>query len=225
VGSRPVPPSSKRTTVRGRTADRGAYDRSTINAILDEGVVCHVGFVEDGEPFVIPMSYARVDDTLYFHGALAGRAMGALGSRGTVCVEVTIVDGLKFGRPPISHGINYRSVVVFGPGREVTDRAEKMAALKAIMEHLMPGRWADIRQTTDGEVAATAVAAVSIAEASAKTSSGPPAEDDEETSRCVWAGTLPLRLSALKPVPAPDQDPKVPAPEYLKDYGRGGTSG
>ena len=213
-------PPSERATVRGRAADRGVYDRAAINAILDEGLVCHVGFVEDGEPFVIPMSHARVGDALHIHGSRAGRTMRVLTSGEPVCVEVTIVDGVVLGRPPVQHGMNYRSVVLFARGRRVTGHDEKLAALKAIMEHIIPGRWDDVRAPTDREVAATMVAAIPVDEASAKVRSGPPAEDDE-TSRGIWAGVLPLRLSALDPVPAPRLGADVPVPEYLKHYRRG----
>jgi len=201
------------------------YDRAVINAILDEGVVCHVGFVEDGNPFVIPMSYARDGDTLYFHGSRASRTMRVLTSGEPVCGEVTIVDGVVLGRTAVYHSVNYRSVVLFGRGREVTGHDEKLAALEAIMEHIVPGRWADLRAPTHGEVTATMVAAVALDEASAKIRSGPAAEDDEEGSRGVWAGVLPLRLSALEPVPAPRLGADVPVPEYLERYRRGASGG
>lgn len=218
-------PPSERATVRGRTAQRGTYDRAVINSILDEGTVCHVGFVQDENPFVVPMSYARAGDELYFHGSPGGRIMHVLTSGEPVCVEVTIVDGIVLGRSPVYHGKNYRSVVVFGRGREVTGDDEKAAALKAIMEHVAPGRWADVRVPTEGEVAATMIAAVRTDEASAKTRPGPPAEDDDGASHGLWAGVLPLRLSALEPAPAPGQAAEVPVPGYLADYRRGSSGG
>ena len=218
-------PPSERATVRGRTAQRGTYDRAVIDSILDEGVVCHVGFVQDEGPFVVPMSYARTGDELYFHGSPASRIMHVLTSGEPVCVEVTIVDGIVLGRSPVYHGMNYRSVVLFGRGREVTGDDEKVAALRAIMEHIAPGRWADVRAPTEGEVAATIVAAVRTDEASAKIRSGPPAEDDGGASHDLWAGVLPLSLSGLEPTPAPGQAAEVPVPGYLADYRRGSSGG
>ena len=218
-------PPSERATVRGSTAQRGAYDRTVIDSILDEGVVCHVGFVEGGDPFIVPMSYARAGDELYFHGSPASRIMHVLTSGEPVCVEVTIVDGIVLGRSPVHHGMNYRSVVLFGTGSEVTRDDEKVAALKAIMEHVAPGRWADVRAPTDGEVAATIVAAVRTDEASAKIRSGPPAEGGGGASHGLWAGVLPLRFSALEPIPAPGQAVEVPVPGYLADYRRGSSGG
>ena len=216
-----TPPPSERSTVRGRTAQRGVYDRAVINAILDEGLVCHVGFVEDGDPFVIPMSYARVGNALYFHGSPGSRTMSALTSGEPLCVEVTVVDGVVLGRSPVHHGMNYRSVVIFGSGREVTGHEKKLAALEAIMEHVTPGRWADVRAPTAGEVAATTIAAVPLDETSAKVRSGPPTEDAEEESQGAWAGVLPLRLCARDPVPDPQLAAGIPVPEYLKRYRRG----
>ncbi|NQU97185.1 MAG: pyridoxamine 5'-phosphate oxidase family protein [Chloroflexi bacterium] len=216
-------PPSERATVRGRTARRSTYDRAVIDSILDEGVVCHVGFVQDEDPFVVPMSYARAGDKLYFHGGRGGRIMRVLTSGEPVCLEVTIVDGIVLGRSPVYHGMNYRSVVLFGRGREVTGDDEKVVALKAIMEHIAPGRWADVRAPTEGEVAATLIAAVRTDEASAKIRSGPPAEEDGGASPGLWAGVLPLRLSALEPVPAPAQTAEVPFPGYLADYRRGSS--
>ena len=216
-------PPSERATVRGRTAQNAVYDRAAIDAILDEGMVCHVGFVEDGEPFVIPMSYARVGGALYVHGSRAGRTMRVLASGDPICLEVTIVDGLVLGPIPTFHGVNYRSVVLFGSGREVTDPEERLAALKAILDHTIPGRWADLRQPTPDEVAAAAVAAIPIDEASAKVRSGPPVEDDAEASQGVWTGVLPLRLSALDPIPAPTLGPDIPVPEYVQHYRRGSS--
>ena len=216
-----TPPPSPRATVRGRTAQRGVYDRAAINAILDESLVCHVGFVEDGNPFVIPMSYARVGNALYFHGSRASRTMSALTSGEPICVEVTVVDGVVLGRSPVHHSMNYRSVVIFGRGREITSQKDKLAALKAIMEHVIPGRRSDVREPTRGEVAATTIAAVALDEASAKVRSRPPAEDAEGESRGVWAGVLPLRLSAFEPVASPHLDAGTPVPEYLKHYRRG----
>jgi len=217
-------PSSKRVTVKGRTADRGVYDRAAIDAILDEALVCHVGFVHDGQSVVVPMSHARCGDVLYFHGAPSSRTMRVLVSGAPVCIEVTLLDGIVLGALPGSHGVNYRSVVVFGSGREVANSREKIVALNAIMDHHIPGRRADLPELTDCDVGSTAVAAVSIDEASAKKRSGPPATVGENADTAVWTGVLPLRLSALDPVPLPDRhDEDVPIPAYLMSYGRRGS--
>ena len=224
VDSNAMPPS-ERTTVRGRAARRGVYDRAVINAILDEGIVCHIGFVQDGTPFVIPMSYARSGTTLYIHGAPKGRAMQVLASGRPVCAEVTVVDGVVLGAIPTFHGMNYRSVVLFGRGREVTASGEKLAALEAIMEHIIPGRLADLPAPAPNEVAATMVAAVSIDEASAKIRSGPPAGEDETAPAVIWTGVLPLQLSTLDPIPSPSPGADIPVPDYLKPCRRGSSAG
>ena len=208
-----------RSTIR-RLPKRGHYERATVHAILDEGFVCHVGFVHEGQPFVIPTAYARVDDVLYLHGARASRMLKALGAGGEVCVTVTLVDGLVLARSAFHHSINYRSVVVFGRAREVTDEAEKRAALRAFTEHVAPGRWAEVREPNESELAATAVIALPLEEASAKVRVGPPVDDEEDYALKVWAGELPLRMTTSEPV----ADPRLPAgiepPPHVREYDR-----
>ncbi len=209
-----------RTTLR-RLPKRGSFERETVNGILDEGFVCHVGFVVDGQPFVIPTAYGRRGDVLYIHGARASRMQKALAAGGEVCLTVTLVDGLVLARSAFHHSINYRSVVVFGRARVVEDEAEKNAALEAFTEHVMPGRWADVRWPTRQELAATTVLAIRLSEASAKVRTGPPVDDEEDYALDVWAGVVPLRLAAG----APEADPLLPRgvepPAYAKNYSRG----
>jgi uncharacterized protein len=208
-----------RSAVR-RLAKRGNYERATVNAILDEGFVCHVGFILDEQPFVIPTAYARVNDVLYLHGARASRMLKALGAGGEVCVTVTLVDGLVLARSAFHHSINYRSVVVFGRAREVVDETEKRAAMHAFTEHVAPGRWAEVREPNESELAATTVVALPLGEASAKVRVGPPVDDEEDYARAVWAGELPLKIVAGEPVP----DPRLPAgiepPAHVRNYER-----
>jgi nitroimidazol reductase NimA-like FMN-containing flavoprotein (pyridoxamine 5'-phosphate oxidase superfamily) len=210
---------TERSTVR-RLAKRGHYERATVNAILDEGFVCHVGFVLEGQPFVIPTAYARVGDVLYLHGARASRMLKALGAGGEVCVTVTLVDALVLARSAFHHSINYRSVVVFGRAREVADEAEKRAALRAFTEHVAPGRWAEVRAPNESELAATTVVALPLAEASAKVRTGPPIDDEEDYALAVWAGELPLRIAAGEPVPDPRLPVGIEPPAYVRDYER-----
>ncbi|MBM3956779.1 MAG: pyridoxamine 5'-phosphate oxidase family protein [Gemmatimonadetes bacterium] len=206
-----------RATVR-RRPERASYDPAAINAILDEALVCHVGFVQDGEPFVIPMSYARAGATLYFHGARAGRTMQALAGGGPVCIAVTLVDGIVLGATATDHSVNYRSAILFGTGRKVTDPDEKLAALKAIMEHNVPGRWADVSGPSGAELDGTAVAAVSVSEASAKVRSGPPAAGSPSAG--TWTGVLPLKLCAGTPVADPRVDRATRPPSCLRAWRR-----
>ena len=210
-------PTTARTTLR-RLPKRGAFDRETVYGILDEGFVCHVGFVVDGQPFVIPTAYGRKGDVLYIHGARASRMQKALAAGADVCVTVTLVDGLVLARSAFHHSINYRSVVVFGRPREVASGEEKSAALEAFTEHVMPGRWADVRWPTAQELAATTVLAIRLSEASAKVRTGPPVDDEEDYALPVWAGVLPLAVSAG----APEADPRLPSgtpvPAYVEQF-------
>lgn len=208
-----------RNTVK-RLPQRGHYERETVNAILDEGFICHVGFVLDGQPFIIPTGYARAGDTLYLHGSRASRMLRALRAGVDLCVTVTLVDGLVLARSAFHHSINYRSVVVFGRARAVEDEAEKLAALRAFTEQVVPGRWVNAREPNRQELNATTVLAVALTEASAKVRTGPPVDDEEDYALAVWAGELPLSLTAGTPV----ADPRLPAdiapPEYLLAYKR-----
>jgi nitroimidazol reductase NimA-like FMN-containing flavoprotein (pyridoxamine 5'-phosphate oxidase superfamily) len=212
-----------RTTLK-RLPKRGSFDRRTVYEILDEGFVCHVGFVADGQPFVIPTAYGRVGDVLYLHGAKASRMLKALAAGGEVCVTVTLVDGLVLARSAFHHSINYRSVVVFGRARAVESEEEKGAALEAFTEHVCRGRWAEVRWPDAQELAATAVVALPLAEASAKVRTGPPVDDEEDYALPVWAGVLPLRVEPGTPEPDPRLHADTPLPEYVERFDLGGRN-
>ena len=206
-----------RTTLR-RLPRRGSFERETVYGILDEGFVCHVGFVVDGQPFVIPTAYGRAGDVLYIHGARASRMQKALAAGADVCVTVTLVDGLVLARSAFHHSINYRSVVVFGRARVVESEEEKSAAMEAFTGHIMPGRWADVRWPNAQELAATTVLAIQLSEASAKVRTGPPIDDEEDYELPVWAGVLPLRVEPGEPVPDPRLPEGTPLPEYVERF-------
>ena len=205
---------TERTTVR-RLPKRGAYDRQTIEAILDEAFICHVGFVVDGQPMVIPTIHARVDDSLYFHGSVASRMLRSLEQGVPVCVTVTLLDGLVLARSAFHHSMNYRSVVILGTATAVVDRDEKLRVLDALVEHVMKGRSADARPPSEAELNATMVLRLPIAEASAKIRTGPPIDDEEDYTLPVWAGVLPLELTPHEPVADPRLKPGVELPVYL----------
>jgi uncharacterized protein len=199
-----------RTRVR-RLPKRASYDRDVIHAILDEALVCHVGFVDDGQPFVIPTIYARVDDAIYLHGSAASRMLRGLAGGIPVCITVTLIDGLVFARSAFHHSMNYRSVVMLGVAAEVTDAAERLRALEAIVEHVTPGRWTAVRTPNERELKATSVLRLPIVEASAKVRSGGPIDDAEDLGWPCWAGHVPLRLVPLAPIPDGIQPPgRVP---------------
>ena len=202
-----------RTTLK-RLPKRGSFERETVYGILDEGFVCHVGFMVDGQPFVIPTAYGRAGDVLYIHGARASRMQKALAAGADVCVTVTLVDGLVLARSAFHHSINYRSVVVFGRARVVESEEEKNAALEAFTEHVMPGRWADVRWPNAQELAATTVLALPLAEASAKIRTGPPIDDEEDYALPVWAGVLPLGVESG----VAEADPRLPSETKLPGY-------
>lgn len=209
-------PPSERATVR-RHADRAVYDRAAIHAILDEGLVAHVGIVDDqGRPVVIPMAYGRSGDRLFLHGLPASRLLQRLASGGEVSIGVTLVDGLVLAKSTFSHSINYRSVVIFGTGRLVRDRPAKLAALEVITEHLVPGRSADARGPNERELKGTHVIEVALDEASAKVRTGPPGGEPEDADLAVWTGVIPLAVAAGAPLPAND----LPVPGYARDYRR-----
>jgi hypothetical protein len=213
------PPPSQRAQVR-RLPDRAAYDRETIHAILDEGLVCHVGFVSEGQPHVIPMSYGRDGDRLLLHGSAASRLMRGLEAGWPVCLTVTLLDGLVLARSAFHHSMNFRSVVMFGRATPVDDPAAKSAALHAISEHVVPGRWDEVRPPNARELAATAVLEVPIEEASAKIRTGPPRDDLEDLSLPVWAGVLPLETIPGEPVPDEAGGP-AEAPLHVLAWPRG----
>ncbi|HKO55851.1 MAG TPA: pyridoxamine 5'-phosphate oxidase family protein [Thermoanaerobaculia bacterium] len=210
---------TERTTVR-RLPKRGLYDREIIHAILDEALICHVGFVVDGAPVVIPTIHTRVDDTLYFHGSAASRMLRSLRGGVEACVTVTLLDGLVLARSAFHHSMNYRSAVVFGTAREVTDAAEKWRALEALVEHVARGRSADVRPPNEKELRQTLVLALPIEEASAKVRTGGPVDDDEDYALPIWAGVLPLRLVPQSPLPDERLRPGIGIPAYVDDYKR-----
>jgi len=203
-----------------RLPKRGHYDRQTIYQILDEALICHVGFMVDGQPYVIPTNFARIDDTIVLHGAKASRLLKHVEAGHPICVEATIVDGLVLARSVFHHSVNYRSVVVFGAGRLVTDAQEKLGALEAVTEHLIPGRWKEARLPNQKELNATSVVAIQIDEASAKVRVGPPLDEEEDYTLPVWAGVLPLQETPLSPVRDELQTEEVMLPEYIAGYSR-----
>src|SRR4051794_16420219 len=199
----PITPTDS-TTIR-RLPDRAASNWETITAILDEGFVCHVGFAgSDGRPYVIPTSYGRVDDTLFLHGSPASRTLRTLADGVDVCVTVTLVDGFVLARSAFHHSMNYRSVVMMGRARVVTDPVEKMMALRCFTNHVVPHRWEEVRPATDQELKGTSVLALKLDEVSAKVRTGPPIDDEADRAAPVWAGVVPLRTEFGDPVPAPD---------------------
>lgn len=213
---------TERTTLK-RLPKRGEYDRKRVYAILDEAFVCHVGFVVDGRPVVIPTGYGRLKDVLYIHGSAASRMLRTLSEGIDVCVTVTLIDGLVLARSAFHHSFNYRSVVVFGKARVVTDAAEQMAALRAFTEHVIPERWDDVREPNESELKATLVLALPLVEASAKIRTGPPIDDEEDHALAVWAGVLPLRLTPGEPVDDERLRPGIVAPRYVRQYRRANT--
>ena len=203
-----------------RLPKRGYYDRETIYNILDEALICHVGFVENGHPIVIPINFARVDDTIVLHGAKASRLLKHVADGHPVCVEVTIVDGLVLARSVFHHSVNYRSVVLFGMGRLVENEQEKLSALEAVTEHLIPGRWKEARLPNRKEMNATSVVSIKIDEASAKVRQGGPLDDEEDYSLPVWAGVLPLQHSPLPPIRDERQSEDIALPSYIDSYSK-----
>jgi hypothetical protein len=210
---------TERTQVH-RLPKRGVYDREAVYRILDEGLVCHIGFVAEGRPVVIPTGYGRQGDTLYIHGSTASRMFRALGKGADVCVTITLVDGLVLARSAFHHSMNYRSVVIFGRAREVEDPARKVEALRAFTEHVAPGRWAEIRQPSAKELQATTVLTLQLEEVSAKVRTGPPLDDEEDYVWPVWAGVLPLNITTGQPVPDARLPQGIAVPEYVLRYSR-----
>ena len=213
---------TEKTRVR-RLPKRGNYDRETINAILDEAFVCHVGFAVDGHPFVIPTGFARVGDHLYIHGSSASRMLRAISEGIDVCVTITLVDGLVLARSAFHHSINYRSVVILGKAEHVDDPAEKYKAMEAFTEHIVPGRWADVRWPNELELKATTVLKLPIEEASAKIRTGGPIDDEEDYSLDVWAGVLPMNFNAGEPLRDELTASDIEVPRYIAAYERDGN--
>jgi uncharacterized protein len=209
-----------------RVHEHASYDREAIHAVLDAGIVCHLGFVHEGQPFVIPTLHARLDDRLYVHGSTASRTLRALAAGLPACATVTLLDGLVLARSVFEHSVNYRSVVVLGEATAVDDPAEKLSALEAFTEKLLPGRWDDARQPSRKELKATAVLRLPLDEASAKIRTGPPDDGDSPDAELdVWAGEIPLVTRALAPVPDPTLRTGIPVPRYARRYRRPGLTG
>ena len=210
---------TERTKVR-RLPDRGKYDAESVYGILDEAFICHVGFVVEGQPYVIPTGFARVNDTLYIHGSAASRMLCTLADGGQVCVTVTLIDGIVMARSGFHSSMNYRSVVILGRATQVEGRDEKLAALAAFSEQVMPGRWKDLRETTDAELKGTLVLTLPLKEVSAKVRSGPPKDDEVDYALPLWAGVVPLKVTAGNPI----DDPRLPKgtepPDYARNYKR-----
>ncbi len=214
---------SERTRVK-RLPKRGAYDRETVNSILDSAFLCHVGFVVGGQPYVIPTGYGRDGDTLYIHGSAASRMLRNLAEGIDVCVTVTILDGLVLARSAFHHSMNYRSVVILGKAVLVTDADEKEQALLTISEQIIPGRWAEVRPPTPNELKATSVLRIPITEASAKIRTGPPIDDDDDYALKIWAGVIPISLGAQAPVADEVMPSGVDLPDHVRNYRLGAKS-
>ena len=203
-----------------RLSKRVHYDKATIYPIIDEALICHVGFIQDRRPFVIPTIHARFDDEIFLHGAVANRMLQRAQEKTPLCLTMTLIDGIVIARSVFHSSMNYRSVVLFGHGRLLESDQEKRHALEAITEHVARGRWNDARLPTKTELDATAVVAVSIETASAKVRTGPPIDDDEDYALPIWAGVVPMELRSLAPVNDPRLDAGIPVPSYAQVYVR-----
>lgn len=203
-----------------RLPKRGEYDHAAVYHILDEAFICHVGFVADRKPVVIPTSYARIGDDLYIHGSAASRMLRSLEEGIDVCVTVTLVDGLVLARSAFHHSINYRSVVIFGAAKVVNDPDEKLKALHAFTDHVVPGRWEEVRPPTESELRTTSVLKLPLVEVSAKVRTGPPIDDEQDYGLAVWAGVVPMSLTAGAPVSDDRLAPDIETPDYARNYAR-----
>jgi uncharacterized protein len=220
--STPATPPSDRVRLR-RKRERGSYDRAVIDAILDEALIAHLGIVEEGgQPVVIPTLHARNGDLVYCHGSTASRTLQALAAGAPVCLTVSLLDGLVLARSAMHHSANYRSAVLMGKARPVEDPEEKLAAFEAIVEHIVPGRWRDVRAPTDNEMKATSVLAIPIVEASAKLRGGPPLDDEPDYALPAWAGVIPLATEARAPLADPRLRAGIEPPPYVTGYARPG---
>lgn len=206
-------------------ADRGAYDRATVHAVLDAARLCHVGFVVDGQPFVIPTLYGRTGDRLFIHGSPASRMLRSLAKGVEICLTATVVDGLVLARSAFHHSVNYRSVAVFGVAHRLDDPAAKEQAMRAISEHVLPGRWSEARPPTAGELRGVTVLELALDDASAKVRVGPPRDDEDDYALPVWAGEVPLVTVAGAPVADPRLDPAVGLPPSVRSLLDGHTDG
>ena len=211
---------TKRTRVF-RKPGRGSYDRDLVHSILDEALVCHVGYVQDGQPYVIPTIHARVGETLYLHGARGSRTLAALADGAACCITATLVDELVLARAALHHSLNYRSVMVLGTVTEITDPDEKEGALRAVVEHVAPGRPDEVRGPNATDLKSTRVLSMPIEEASAKVRTGPPVDEQADLDLPYWAGQLPLTLGAGDPITAPDLTRDLPVPDHVRDWSRG----
>ncbi|HZO21941.1 MAG TPA: pyridoxamine 5'-phosphate oxidase family protein [Steroidobacteraceae bacterium] len=215
-----IQPTERTKVVRHR--ERGQYGRDTVNAILDEALICHVGYTLEGQPYVVPTTHARIGDRLYLHGAMANRMLRTMKTGIPVCVTVTLLDGLVLARSAMNHSMNYRSAFILGIAREVSEEKEKRAALDALVNHVVRGRAAEIRPPSPLELRTTIVLCLQIAEASAKVREGPPIDDEEDYALAFWAGVLPLTLVPGSPI----EDPRLAAgahvPENIAAYARPG---
>jgi nitroimidazol reductase NimA-like FMN-containing flavoprotein (pyridoxamine 5'-phosphate oxidase superfamily) len=217
-------PPSDRVRVR-RKRERGRYEREVVDAILDEALIAHLGIADaEGQPIVIPTLHARRGDVVYCHGSAASRTLRTLAAGAPACLTVTLLDALVLARSAVHHSANYRSVMLLGRATLVTERDEKLAALEAIVEHIVPGRWADVRWPAENELKATYVLALPIEEASAKIRSGPPLDDEEDYAMDVWAGVIPLASGPMDPEADPRMPAGIAAPPYVSGYRRPGSS-
>jgi uncharacterized protein len=210
---------TERTTVR-RKPDRANYDRETIYGILDQAFVCHVGFIADGMPVVVPTNYVRVGDKLFLHGSTASRLMKTLGSGAPFCLSVTLLDGIVFSPTATGHSVNYRSVVVMGKAEPIEDRAAKLAAMRDFVEYVLRGRWATVRPPSEQELKGTMVLAVPLVEASAKVRTGFAVDDDKEYQSTAWTGVLPFKWTPGEPAPDPRGTAAIPVPDNIQHYSR-----
>jgi hypothetical protein len=207
-------PKTKRNQVR-RLPKRAEYRKEAIFKIIDEALICHVGFEQQGQPFVIPTIHTRWEDTIYLHGATLSRMLQHIRAGNPLCVEITLLDGIVFARSVFHSSMNYRSVVLFGTGRLVDTDDEKLRALEALIKHVVPGRWEEARKPNQKELASTTVVAIHIDSASAKIRTGPPVDDEEDYQLPVWAGVLPLQLQALEPIADARLEEGISVPKYV----------
>ena len=219
----PSAPMSDRSRVH-RIPELAAYDRRSIDRVLDAGLVAHLGFVDDGQPFVIPTLYSRCDDLVYIHGSAVSRPLKKAAGGIPVCLTVTLLDGIVLARSIFEHSMDYRSVVVLGSAALVQDPEEKLLALRAFSDQVLPGRWQDSRPPTDQEVKATTILSLPLTEASAKISAGPPEDAEADGDLDVWAGNIPFVVKALDPIPDPALRRGIPVPDYALRYQREGLT-
>jgi uncharacterized protein len=220
TGAARAVPASDRVRLR-RKRERGSHDRAVIDAILDEALIAHLGIADEhGQPFVIPTLHARKGDVVYCHGSVASRTIRALAAGAPVCLTVSLIDGLVLARSAMHHSANYRSAMLLGRARVLEDDEEKLVAAQTIVEHIVPGRWSEVRPPSAKELRATGMLALPIDEASAKVRTGPPLDDEEDYALAAWAGVIPLATSAAEPEPDPRLRPGTPVPGYASGYSR-----